>query len=315
MYRVHIFSPDDEENINKRTIDAVLTWISNKDRRAHYYSNIYLFEWFFGVIDHQYWLTAWEEDLFMEDSSKRRYFIPNLWSTKNIDALKIIYDNIPKNDVQALHRLITRGPIKVNLERLHIDPTLFTVHNDTEVSEVMITAQRIASERESITTTAEFEELLQNYVSFASLNRRTEAVNKETWRLKIDPSALKNINNEMLELILQLSNDHALFYHDFDLPVIHFLQLYAEQNGLNDDILCSIIVEITFSCTYIVTAPPGEKKLIRVYKKDKPYKKHETDKKDETFVDIELDQRRWYSLINTFNSARDDYGYSSFFPN
>jgi hypothetical protein len=60
--------------------------------------------------------------------------------------------------------------------------------------------------------------------------------------------------------------------------VISFLELYAKQSGFNDDILCSLIVEITISNVCILTAPPGEKKLIRVHE-------------DKTFVDIELDQR------------------------
>jgi hypothetical protein len=63
------------------------------------------------------------------------------------------------------------------------------------------------------------------------------------------------------------------------LPVIDFLKVYAEQSTLNDDILCSLIVSITFSSKCILTAPPGEKKLIRVHKKD------------DTFVNIELNQQ------------------------
>jgi hypothetical protein len=295
------FLPEDEENINKRTIDAVITWISKEDRRAHHFSNVYLFEWFDRVVDKGYWLTAWEKDLFMEDSLKRRYFLRDLWSTHNIDALKETYDNIPKNNLSALHLLITKGPMKANLERLHIDSKSFIIHNNIKASEVMIAAQKKARERELITTLAEFEVLLQDYESFASLNRQTEALGIETWRLKIAPSALTNINDKTLQLLLQLSTDNALFYHDFDLPVIDFLKLYAEQNTLDDEILCSLIVSITFSSKCILTAPPGEKKLIRVHKKD------------DTFVNIELNQQRWESLIKKFDSTRDEYGYSSFF--
>jgi hypothetical protein len=241
-----------------------------------------------------------------------------------------------------------KGPTKVNLKRLHIDPNLFTVPDDTkaqrrricrnlrkcfptkccssnkvpskiqkfpptpwvptdsfctstEVSRVVIATQRKAIERESITNPGELEVLLRNYASFASLNRQTEALDKETWRLKIDPSALKNINNESLKLLLQLSQQNALFDRDVELPVIPFLELCAKQNDLDDDILCSLIVSITFSSKFILTAPPGERKLIRVHKKD------------DTSVDIELDQQRWDPLITKFDSARTEYGYSSFF--
>jgi hypothetical protein len=340
--------PEDEDEINKRTIDAVRKWILNKDRRPHEFSNTYLFEWFSRETDHPYWLTAWEEDLLENDSSKRRYFLPDLWSTENINALKDIYDNIRRNDVKALHRLITQGPTTSNLESLRIDPNLFTVHDDTkaqrrrichhlrkcfptkccssnkvpskiqkfpptswvptdgfrtsaEVSKAMINIQKKATTRELITTPEEFEVLLQNYASFASLNRQTEALNKETWRLEIAQSALINIDNETLGLLLRLSQQNTLFYRDLELPVIPFLKLYAKQNDLNDNILCLLIVSITFSSKCILTASLGEKKLIRVRKKN------------EKCVDIELDQQRWGTLINKFENARDEYGYSSFF--
>jgi hypothetical protein len=293
-------------------------------------------------------LTAWEEDLLENDSSRRRYFLPDLWSTQNIGALKSIYDNIPRNNVKALHRLITRGPTTINLESLHIDPNLFTVPDDTkaqrrricrnlrkcfptkccssnkvpskiqkfpptpwvrtdrfctstEVSRAVIDIQKKATKRKSITTPEEFEVLLRNYASFASLNRQTEALNKETWRLKIDPSVLINVDNEALGFLLRLSQQNTLFYRDLELPVIPFLELYAKQNDLNDNILSSLIVSITFSSKFILTAPPGERKLIRVHKKD------------DTSVDIELDQQRWDPLITKFDSARTEYGYSSFF--
>jgi hypothetical protein len=300
------FSHEDREKINKRTIDAALIWILNNERRPHDFSNTYLFQWFSRETDHQYWLTAWKEDLLENDSSKRRYFLPDLWSTQNITALERIYDSIPEDKVQALHRLITKGPMKVNLKRLNIDPELFTlltVDDETETLEVVKAAQKIATERELITTLEEFELLLQNYASFASLNRRTEALDKVTWRLKIAPSALINIHNETLGLLLRLSQQNALFDRDFELPVISFLELYAKKNDLDDDILCSLIVSITLSSKCILTAPPGKRKLIRVRKVD------------ETFVNIELNEQRWHSLIHAFNSARDDYGFSCFFEN
>jgi DNA-binding protein YbaB len=293
--------PEDEDEINKRTIDAVRKWISNKDRRAHDFSNTYLFDWFSRETDHPYWFKAWKEDLLENDSSKRRYFLPDLWSTQNIDALKT---KIPKDKVQALHRLIMKGPMKHNLKRLNIDPKLFTlltVDDDTETLEVVKTAQKIAAKHESMTDPEKFKELLQNYESFARLNRRTEALDKETWRLKIDPSALINIDNETLQLLLRLSEQNVLFYRDFDLPVISFLELYANQNDLDDVILCSLIVSITLSSECILTAPPGRKKLIRL------------PKENEKFVDIELNEQRWDSLIHKFYSARDDYGFSCFF--
>jgi DNA-binding protein YbaB len=296
--------PEDEDEINKRTIDAVRKWISKKDRRAHDFSNTYLFEWFSRETDHQCWLTAWKKDLLETDPSKRRYFLPDLWSTQNIDALKKSYNKIPEDKIQALHRLIMKGPMKHNLKRLNIDPELFTlltVDDDTETLELVKTAQKIATKHESMTDPEKFKELLRNYASFARLNRRTEALDKETWRLKIDPSALINIDKKTLQLLLQLSEQNVLFYRDFDLPVVSFLELYANQNDLDDDILCSLIVSITLSSKCMLTAPPGEKKLIRVRTED------------EKFINIELNEQRWCSLINKFDSARAEYGYSSFF--
>jgi hypothetical protein len=82
------------------------------------------------------------------------------------------------------------------------------------------------------------------------------------------------------------------------LPVISFLNLYSEHSGLNDDILRSLIVSITLSSECLLTAPPGEEKLIRVYN-------------DEKFDDdIELNQQQWDSLITTFDRTRHDYGFS-----
>jgi hypothetical protein len=163
--------------------------------------------------------------------------------------------------------------------------------------------QEKARRRESITTLTEFQALLQNYVSYAQLNRRAMALDTEIWGLKIDPSALTNINRETLELLLRLLQEKALFFRDLTLPVIPFLALYAKPNNLNGDILCRIIVSITMSSDCFLTALSEEKKkkLIRIYHED-------------TSEDIEfLNEEQWLNLINAFEDARIAYGYSDFF--
>ena len=125
------------------------------------------------------------------------------------------------------------------------------------------------------------------------------AFGEEIWTLKIDPSVLENINNETLHLLLQLIQQDALFFRYFKLPVIDFLNLYANQNGLNADI-CSLIVIITVSSDCILTAPPEQKMSIRFYQ-------------NETYTDIRMDEHRRVRLIETFSNARDAYGYASFF--
>ncbi|CAF4922715.1 unnamed protein product, partial [Rotaria socialis] len=297
-----LFSLDDQRKIDQRTTDIIHAWISNKDRRAHDYANIYIFEWFADVIDYQYWLTAWKEDLFMENSLKRRYFLPDLWPIENINVLKQKYDSI-STDVEGLHQLITRGPTMHNLKRLGLDYNLFrlyTTDDHSETAQFLKKAQEQARRRESITTLAEFYRILQNYKSFANLNRRSEILGKETWPLKISPSVLENMNNETLRL-LTTSQENSLFFRYFELPIIPFLKLYANQNDLNDEILCSLIVLITISSNYILTAPPNQKRLIRAHY-------------NETFADIEMDEYRRNRVIHAFDQARHEYGYSSFFP-
>ncbi|CAF2182082.1 unnamed protein product, partial [Rotaria magnacalcarata] len=296
-----LFSLDDKRKIDQRTTDIILAWISNKDRRAHDYANIYIFEWFADVIDYQYWLAAWKEDLFMENSLKRRYFLPDLWSIENINVLKQNYDSISK-DVKGLHHLITRGPTMHNLKLLGLGYNLFSLYttdDHSETAQFLKEAQEQARRRESITTLAEFNRILQNYKSFANLNRRSEILGKETWQLKISPSALENVNNETLRL-LKTSQENSLFFRYFELPIIPFLKFYAIQNDLDDEILCSLIVLITISSNYILTAPPNQKRLIRAHY-------------NETFVDIEMDEYRRNRLIHAFDQARHEYGYSSFF--
>jgi hypothetical protein len=261
-------------------------------------------------------LDAWKEDLFLEDSSKRRYFLPELWSTENIDVLRNKYNDILKyidvlknryndmsKDVEALHDLITTGPNLASLNRLNLESSLFTLYkidDPNNISQYLISAQEQAKRREPITTSAEFKELLENYVPFANLNRQSAAAGGITWGLKIDPSALNNIDNETLNLLLQLTERQALFFRYFIVPVIPFLELYANQNGLNHGYLRSLIVSITMSSTCILTAPPNQTSLIRIHE-------------NETYVDIEMNELRRSSLIEAFRKARDAYGYSLFF--
>jgi hypothetical protein len=296
------FSDEDRENIDKRTNKVIRTWISNSDRLPHDISNIYIFESFAGATGRQCWVDGWKHDLFVKEPLKRRYFLHELWSIENINALKQVYDNISGN-VHELHGLITTGPSMASLRVLKLEQNLFnlyTIDNQTETPEFLKKAQEQAKKHEPIITLTEFQALLQNYKSFASLNRQSMAFGSIIWRLKIAPSALKNINNDTLVLLLQLIQKNVLFFRYFKLPVIHFLQLYANQNNLNNEILCLIIVLSAISSDCIFIAPPAQKKFIRIYEKD-------------TFVDIEMDEHRRTRLISTFEKARNVYGYSSFF--
>jgi hypothetical protein len=307
---------EDQTDVSKRTIDIIRMWISNTNRLPHDIGNKYIFESFVGATGRQCWLDAWKEDLFLEDSSKRRYFLPDLWSTENIDVLRNKYNDILEHidvlknryddmskDVGALHDLITTGPNRASLSRLNLESSLFTLYqidDPNNISQSLIPVQEQAKGREPITTSAEFKELLINYVSFANLNRQSAAAGEITWGLKIDPSALNNIDNETLHLLLQLTERQALFFRYFIVPVIPFLKLYANQNGLNHGYLRTLIVSITMSSTCILTAPPNQTSLIRVHE-------------NETYDDIEMNEHRRSSLIEAFRNARDAYGYSLFF--
>jgi hypothetical protein len=178
--------------------------------------------------------------------------------------------------------------------------TLYKIDDPNNIAQSLIPVQEQAKGREPITTSAEFKELLENYVPFANLNRQSAAAGGITWGLKIDPSALNNIDNETLNLLLQLTERQALFFRYFIVPVIPFLKLYANQNGLNQEYLRSLIVSITMSSICILTVPPNQTNLIRVHE-------------NETYVDIEMNERRRSSLIEAFGKARDAYGYSLFF--
>jgi hypothetical protein len=307
---------EDQTEVSKRTIDIIWTWISNTNRLPHDIGNKYIFESFVGATGRQCWLDAWKEDLFLEDSSKRRYFLPDLWSTENIDVLRNKYNDILEHinilksryndmskDVGALHDLITTGPNRGSLSRLNLESSLFTLYkidDPNNIAQSLIPVQEQAKGREPITTSAEFKELLINYVTLANLNRQSAADGEITWGLKIDPSALNNIDNETLHLLLQLTERQALFFRYFIVPVIPFLKLYANQNGLNHEYLRALIVSITMSSTCILTAPPNQTSVIRVHE-------------NETYDDIEMNEHRRSSLIEAFRKARDAYGYSLFF--
>ena len=294
------------EKVKRRTIEIIQTWIRNKERRAHDYGNTYLFEWFASMIKYRCWLEAWKDDLFVENPSSRRYFLPDLWSSENIHALRSVFENISKKQVKLLYRVITEGPTARNLQALKLDSNLFTlygVNNQNETQELLTVAQRKAIELQSVTTLEEFQSLLQNYAGFANLNHQTVAVGKEIWRLKIDPSALENIDHITLELLLHLIEEDTLFDRYFELPVVPFLHLYAKQTDRNDDILLKLIVSITFSTGYILTAPPYEKNMIHFPRI----------RENDLFMNIEFDERRRHALVIAFYEARDSYGYSCFF--
>ncbi len=304
--REQICGSPEEENIKKRTIDIVQEWMFNKDRKAHYFGNKYIFEWFVDLTHHENWWKAWKEDLFIDDLSKRRYFLSGVWSMPNIKALRKVYENISKNNVENLNSLIRDGPTQRNLKPLNLDPNSFTLDtvNDPNITqEFYIEAQRKAREHESITDVEEFKRLLKYYAVFAEFNRRTVTSGKETWPLKIAPSLLSSIDNETWERLSQLIKENVLFYRNFELPIIPVLQLYADSTDQNDNLLRSLLISITFSTGCILTAPLGTEKVIQVHKI----------RKDDRFTEIRLDDQRWSSLIEEFDETRQSYGYSRFF--
>ncbi|CAF4685743.1 unnamed protein product, partial [Rotaria sp. Silwood2] len=90
-------SPENQEKIYQRVNKAILARICNRNRHPHDVANTYLFETFANVTGDQCWIEAWKEDLYIEDPSKRRYFLSGLWSEENIKVLKENYDNISKD--------------------------------------------------------------------------------------------------------------------------------------------------------------------------------------------------------------------------
>ncbi|CAF1586796.1 unnamed protein product [Rotaria sp. Silwood1] len=293
-----VLGTEDEKNIDRRTIDVIKSWILNKDRRPHDSANIYLFDWSIGVISEQIWLNAFEEDLFIENPLKRRYFMPGLWSETNIHELRNIYGEIPKY-VNKIYALIKNGPIERGLRSLQIDidkfpPPIFPKQKN--IAKWLQEVHNKAKRNEAIMTLEEFQTILHNYSSYAELNRRATILDIHAWPLEIDPSALTNISQEILKLILELSQENALFYRDFKLPIISFLQLYEHSDDYSET-LCSLIVSIALNSTCIVTASPKRKTSVRVYAHEK-------------FVDIDLDDIRRSKLLLEFDRIRQFYGYS-----
>jgi hypothetical protein len=293
----------EEDNINKRTTDFIIEWITNVNRPACDNANTYIFETFFKVIPHYRWLTEWENDLSIENPSKRRYFLPDLWSKNNIRALRNIYNEINNNDnIEKLFRLIKEGPTMTNLQSLGLVPQSFTlcsIDDSIETSELLIEAQKKSREHQKVTNIAEFKKLLDNYPSFARLNRQAEVRGLEIWRLKIASSALIQIPKHTLKLLFKLTKRNQLFYRDFELPVVPFLRSYASSNGSIQNILCSLIVSICFSNPCILTAPSGERRLIRVHENNKS-------------VLIVLSENRWNKLIRTFDRAHYNHRHFCF---
>ena len=292
-----VLEAKDKANIDSRTIDVIKRWILNKDRRPHDSANIYLFEWSVDVISEQIWLDAFKEDLFIENLSKRRYFMPELWSETNIHELRNIYGQIPK-DVNKIYALIKNGPIERGLRSLQIDinkfpPPIFPKQKN--IPEWLQEVYNKAKRNESVMVLEEFQRILNNYSSFAEWNRRATILDMHAWPLTIDPSALTNISPETLKLILELSQGNALFYRDFNLPIISFLRLY-EKSDDHDETLCSLIASIALNSTCITTASPERQTSVRVYE-------------HENFVDIDLGTIRRSNLVLEFDRVRQIYGY------
>ncbi|CAF2900206.1 unnamed protein product [Rotaria sp. Silwood2] len=293
-----VLESEDKTNLNRRTIDVIKRWISNKDRRPHDSANIYLFDWSIDVISEQIWLDAFEEDLFIENPSKRRYFIPELWSETNIHELRNIYGQIPKA-ANKIYALIKNGPTERGLRSLQIDidrfsPPIFPKQKN--IPKWLQEVHKKAKRNEAIMRLEEFQIILHNYSSYVELNRRATMLDIHTWPLKIDPSALIDISKETLKLILELSQENALFYRDFNLPILSFLRLY-EKSDDHDETLCSLIVSIALNSTCIVTASPKRPTSVRVYEHEK-------------FVDIDMEDTRRLKLLLEFDRIRKIYGYS-----
>ncbi|CAF3627026.1 unnamed protein product [Rotaria sordida] len=294
------FDFDDKKRIDERVIDVIKEWMSNRKRRPHDCANAYLFECFENVINKQVWLEAWKNDLFEENPLNRLYFMSDLWSETNIIALRNIYDQIPK-DLHAFHCLIHNGPTTRNLKSLKINTDLFIpplFDKQSKIPEFLKEAQNKAKPHESIMTPGEFQKILQNYSSFANLNRQKTLSDQIVWPLIIAPSALINIDDETLELILKLSQQNVLFYRDFKLPIIPFLELYKNSIGSIEKTLCSLIVSIALSSTCIIMALPKQTTSILVYQ-------------NETYDDIKLSLNRRLALILEFDRIRQEYGYST----
>ena len=293
-----VLETEDQTNIDRRTIDVIKRWILNKDRRPHNCANIYLFDWLFRVISEQIWLDAFEEDLLIEDPSKRRYFMPGLWSETNIHELRNSYAQIVK-DVEKIYALIKNGPSERGLKSLEIDiskfpPPIFPKQKNTP--KWLQEAQNRAKRNESIMTLEEFQTILNNYSYYAEWNRSATINDIVTWPLKIDPSALINISPETLKLILELSRKNALFYSDFNLPIIPFLRLY-ENSDDHGETLCALIALIALNSTCIITASPERQTSVRVYE-------------HENFEDIDLGTVCRSKLLLEFDRIRQIYGYS-----
>ncbi|CAF1171407.1 unnamed protein product [Rotaria sp. Silwood1] len=192
--------------------------------------------------------------------------MPGLWSETNIRTLTSIHRQIPQ-DVNKIYALIKNGPIERGLRSLQIDIALFPPQVFPELANIPLFLQEAhdkAKRNGSISTLEEFQRILNNYSSYAELNCQATLLDIYTWPLQIDPSALNDISQETLKLILKLSQENALFYRDFKLPIISFLQLYENSDDHNE-ILCSLIVSIALSSTFIVTASPERQTSVRVY--------------------------------------------------
>ncbi|CAF1080784.1 unnamed protein product [Rotaria magnacalcarata] len=205
---------------------------------------------------------------------------------------------IPK-DVKKIYTLIKSGPIERGLRSLQIDinkfpPPIFPKQKN--IPEWLQEVHNKAKRNESIMILEEFQRILNNYSSYAEWNRQATILDIHTWPLKIDPSALINISPETLKLILKLSQDNALFYRNFNLPIISFLRLY-EKSDDHGETLCSLIVSIALNSTCIITASPERQTSVRVYE-------------HENFVDIYLGTIRRSKLLLEFDRIRQIYGYS-----
>ncbi|CAF5010144.1 unnamed protein product [Rotaria sp. Silwood1] len=124
----------------------------------------------------------------------------DLWSEENIKVLKENYDHI-SNNFEGLHDLIETGPNTISLKRFKLPSDLFTLYKISDEIEFLTFLKEV---QEPITTRENFQTLLDNYDSFANLNRQSAAHGSIIWKLKrlrlivLGPVSIRSCNPSKL---------------------------------------------------------------------------------------------------------------------